>query len=122
MATAAQRHNARQDRIWAKALALKQAAFKQDDHETPVLFRMSDGEVTAVFPCEGTGTAGALLGCYAHIGQHSACSLAWYWTTTAAEPEQYAALKRELEGAPYGYRLKVYKRMQRWMADRRRAA
>ena len=49
--------------------------------------------------------------CYAHVGQHGACGLAWYYNTRSATPEEYADLKAELESPPYGYRLKVYKRM-----------
>lgn len=99
--------------------------FKQDDEETPVLFRVSDGEVVAVFPCDVAALHDYSLGCYAHIGQHSGCSLQWYHTTRKAKPEQYAALKRELESSPYGYRLKIYQRMtsqlrDRYMAERRR--
>jgi hypothetical protein len=61
------------------------------------------------------------MSCFAHVGQHSGCSLDWYHTTRAAKPEEYASLQRELEAAPYGYRLKVYSRFQRWMHDARRA-
>lgn len=86
---------------------------------TPVLFRADkhDGtlHITAVFPTQA-GTCDALtMGCFEHIGQHSACSLGWYHTTRKATPDEYADLKRELEAQPYGYRLKVYSRMQPWM-------
>jgi hypothetical protein len=95
--------------------------FAQDTNETPVLFRRSRrkepeglaAEVTAVFPCEPSDYLGRAMTCYAHVGQHGSCNLGWYHTTRAATPEEYADLKRELESAPYGYRLKVYKRMQR---------
>lgn len=90
--------------------------FKQDDDETPVIFRAKKErgfplEVTAVFPCEPSDLTGHNMTCYAHVGQHGGCALPWYWSTRAAKPEEYADLKAELEGAPYGYRLKVYKRM-----------
>ena len=91
--------------------------FTQDTDETPVLFRISraakrDGaEVTAVFPCEPADTGGDRMTCYAHAGQHGGCSMGWYNTTRAARPDEYAGLKRELESAPYGYRLKAYKRL-----------
>lgn len=82
----------------------------QDKEETPVLFRWSDGEVTAVFPTIPADNSGRLMTCYAHIGQHSACHPAWLRDTRPAKPEEYADLKRELESAPYGYRLKVCRR------------
>jgi hypothetical protein len=52
--------------------------------------------VTAVFPSlPGTGDPDTAT-CYAHIGQHGQCSRAWYRTTRAATPEEYASLLREL--------------------------
>lgn len=90
---------------------------QQDTEETPVLFRVHRSpkkygdDVTAVFPCEPGTCDGNTMSCYAHIGQHGQCSLAWYYDTRPATPEQYADLQRELEAAPYGYRLKVYQRI-----------
>lgn len=82
---------------------------------TPVLFRMArdKGEdyLTAVFPCEPAQYTGYSMSCYAHVGQHGSCSHGWYRTTRAAKPEEYADLQRELEAAPYHYRLKIFKRM-----------
>lgn len=88
---------------------------QQDDYETAVLFRVArlgehKGEVTAVFPACPADMHGRTLTCYSHIGQHSACSLDWLRTTRPATPDEYAALKAELEGAPYGYRLRIYDR------------
>jgi len=80
--------------------------------ETPVLFRVFKGEVTAVFPCEPATTTGDTMTCYAHIGQHSGCSFGWYnERTRAAKPDEYASLARELESL--GYRLKIYRRITR---------
>ncbi len=93
--------------------------FKQDDEETPVIFRKEkDGDIIAIFPCEVASIQDYTMSCYAHIGQHSGCDLGWYHTTKAAKPEEYADLKQELEGAPYGYRLKVYRRMTSELRDR----
>lgn len=89
--------------------------FQQDENETPVIFRIErrkGGEVTAVFPCEPADMDGRTMTCYAHIGQHGGCSHQFAWSGRRAKPEEYADLKAELEGAPYGYRLKVYKRVQ----------
>lgn len=103
--------------------------FAPDTDETPIVFRKSRrkepegraAEVTAVFPCEPADYQGQLMTCYAHIGQHGGCDLGWYNQTRAAKPEEYADLKRELESAPYGYRLKVYSRIQPWMREKLRA-
>lgn len=96
--------------------------FEQDKEVTPVIFRTSRRkaeahEVTAVFPCEPADYEGYNMTCYAHVGQHGGCSIQWLWSTRAAKPEEYASLARELESAPYGYRLKVYKRIQPWMRE-----
>ena len=89
--------------------------FEQDKDETPVIFRIErrkHGEVTAVFPCEPHDYDGRTMSCYAHIGQHGGCSHQFATSGRCAKPEEYADLKRELESAPFGYRLKVYKRIQ----------
>jgi hypothetical protein len=88
-----------------------------DDEIIPVVFRAErsgkfKGDITAVFPTELADMRGN-MGCFIHVGQHGACGRAWYRTTRAAKPHEYAALKRELEAAPYHYRLKVYQRIQR---------
>jgi hypothetical protein len=73
-----------------------------------VLFRIDDdGDVTAVFPFE-EGSPG-MMTCYAHVGQHSSCDIGWLQETRAATEEEYASLKRELEGAPFTYKLIVLK-------------
>lgn len=90
---------------------------------TPVLFRVHrspvkyGADVTAVFPCEPADYSGDAMSCYVHIGQHGQCSLAWYYETRPAKPEEYAELKAELESAPYCYRLKVYQRINRKLRD-----
>lgn len=101
--------------------------FERDDFETPVLFRMERAPkkygavVTAVFPCEPHDINGHTMSCYVHVRQHGACDLGWYQRTRPATPEEYADLKAELEGAPYGYRLKVYQKMTRQHRDAFRA-
>jgi len=95
--------------------------FEPDTEETPVVFRVARSEgpgdsmaarITAVFPTIAADHDGRTMSCYAHLGQHGGCTWEWYHTTRAAKPEEYADLKRELESAPYGYRLKVYRRIQ----------
>lgn len=65
-----------------------------------VLFRAErsgdfKGHVTAVLP-DIEANYGCMV-CYAHIGQHSECSLAWYHETRAAKPNEYADLLNELQ-------------------------
>lgn len=74
-----------------------------------VSFRVSYGEIVAVFPEDKTYRGN--MACYSHIGQHSYCNWDWYRKTKPASPEQYADLKAELE--KIGYVLKVVKRIQR---------
>jgi len=77
---------------------------------TPVLFRMDDGQVVAVFPdVPGTGDPNTMA-CFSHVGQHSSCTQEWLQTTTPAWSSDYAALKAELESPPYEYTLKVRQR------------
>ncbi len=68
--------------------------------EMPVIFRAErsgefKGQVTAVFPTE-PGTNEFDMSCYAHIGQHSSCSLDWYRGTRPATREESLGLMREL--------------------------
>lgn len=61
----------------------------------PVIFREKYGEVTAVFPTLHWSGPDDMT-CYAHIGQHGACTLGWYHTARPARPEAYADLLAEL--------------------------
>lgn len=91
---------------------------------TPVIFRRMNkghgGEIIAVFPTDAASYRDYECGCYVHVGQHSACD-PWHIMrhSKLATPAEYADLKAELEGAPYGYRFKVYTRLQRkWHEER----
>lgn len=98
--------------------------FEPDTEETPVLFRIHRApkthgdEVTAVFPCEPADYQGYNMTCFASVGQHGSCGYEWYHRTRPAKPEEYADLKAELEAAPYGYRLKVYQRINSSLRER----
>jgi hypothetical protein len=99
--------------------------FQQDTNETAVLFRkypnIEGGEVIALFP-EIPGDMNLdTCSSFVHVGQHSAAHVHGCINgTRPAKPAEYADLKRELESAPYGYRLKIYKRLQRSFLERRR--
>jgi hypothetical protein len=98
---------------------MSDTGFTQDTELTPVLFRREkDGDITAVFPCEPANLQTMTMTCYAHIGQHSGCDYGWYLTTRPAKPAEYADLKAELESTPYGYRLKIYQRINRRLRNK----
>ena len=86
-----------------------------DTETTIVVFRkwhddgyIGDG-IIALFP-ELTDEIGKVLS-YEHVGQHGDASYNHViYNSRAATPEEYAALKRELESPPYGYKLAVRKR------------
>lgn len=87
---------------------------KSEVVRTKVIFRKakSNGEITAIFPTlPGTSDPCSLL-CYVHAGQHGSAFLEWIRKDTKpATPEEYAALKRELEGI--GYMLDVRRKSTR---------
>lgn len=85
------------------------------EEPTRVVFRVwkskrpQDREVIALFPDidEGRG----LCSSYMHVGQHGSASYTGVIETTRpATPDEYRALKRELESAPYNYNLAVRQR------------
>lgn len=78
--------------------------------QTRVLFRKDKHGVFALFPDLPWSDEGDIT-CYAHIGQHGAADYAYsIRSSRPASPEEYAPLKRELEGPPYRYNLKIVKR------------
>lgn len=89
---------------------------------TKVIFRKSewidDGtmekwdEVVAVFPQEPATPDSAMMTCYAHMGQHGACTKDWYYKTKPAGPDEYMELWDELVRRGYddlviGHRITV---------------
>lgn len=101
----------------------------------PVIFRADwnsrEGgavHITAVFPTLPGNSDPRTATCYAHIGQHSACSPEWYRSTQRpATPEEYSDLLRELRGIyerdddSDAVRLVIAKRWTRQHDDARRA-
>jgi len=98
----------------------------------PVLFRKMKGatrrgEITAVFPTVPGTNEGGSMTCYAHVGQHGACSWGWYRATEPAKPEEYADLLAELKliyerdlGGEGIWPLKVVRRITPQMRDQLR--
>lgn len=98
--------------------------FQQDTEETPVIFRKwNDGSIIALFPADPGTNHAYTCSSYEHVGQHGAAEpVGVIRRTRPATPQEYADLKRELESAPYGYRLKVFQRLHYSFLDIRRAA
>lgn len=87
---------------------------KTDTHKTKVQFLLEHGDhargVYAYFPEEKayareTEPSGETKMCYAHIGQHSACSPEYASASRKATQKEYADLKTELQSI--GYNLEV---------------
>ena len=68
----------------------------------------ADGTVIAFLPDEAAPPG--LIATYAHVGQSSYASLAFYQSCKTAEPEQYEELMRELIDLGYVTNPKVLKR------------
>lgn len=86
----------------------------------PVAFRIDTKapfEVVAVFVSRRTNPTDSpdTRVCYAHIGQHSECNLAWVFENTRpATFVEYRDLMRELRGIyDDGDRIKIVKRIRR---------
>ena len=99
------------------ALSLSQKQFgqgrfpehKTNNKMTRVIFRKeSDGTILAVF--NEYADFNYNLTCYAHIGQHSACSLEYYRSTKPATAGEYQNLLNELKQIGYND-LKIAKRL-----------
>lgn len=87
------------------------------DEPVVVVFRIDrEGDLFALFPelDEGNGRCA----CYVSVGGHTAAPYgASVNASRPARPEEYAAMKTELERAPYNYKLTV---RQRWTRPRGR--
>lgn len=74
-----------------------------------VMFRMWRGEVIALFP--GLMDSPGHCQSYQHVGQHGGADCGGIIRRSRpAEPQEYAALKRELESEPFEYKLRVVQR------------
>ncbi len=98
----------------------------EDRELTPVIFRVwpksEGGGVIALFPTLPGTSDPHTCESFEHVGQHgSAACHGVINRTRPAKPAEYAALKRELESAPYNYNLKVYARVTRAMDEKRKA-
>lgn len=86
-----------------------------DDRPVRVVFRKwnqrNGGGVIALFPDLIANHFNGTHESYEHVGQHGGASYDMVIASSKpATPEEYSALKRELEGVPYHYQLKVIKR------------
>lgn len=91
-----------------------------DEDTTRVIFRdwggANAGDIVAIL-IDVPANPGRVV-CFEHVGQHGEGTwAALIGNTKPATPEQYAALKRELESPPYEYKLIVRKRRPggRWL-------
>ena len=81
---------------------------EKDTHKTKVKFLINEAnnELFAFFPEENyTSYPSDLKMSYAHIGQHSACSIAYANESKKAIESQYRELKLELESIGYDLEL-----------------
>ena len=75
--------------------------------ETSVYFVLIEEQVTAIFPFIAWNGEILSVSSYAHMGQHSPCSLDWITQGKEAIYEEYKDLKEELENYPEPYILTV---------------
>lgn len=87
---------------------------EKDNFKTKVVFRKwPEGDILALFPEIDEGNY--KCSSYMHIGQHSGADYTGcIQSTKAAIPEEYADLKRELEGLGYDLDVK-----RKYIAKRR---
>lgn len=88
---------------------------ERDELETVCIFRVwksEGGGVLALFPeIPHCAEKEYLCMSYEHAGQHGAALYGLCIDLTRpATPDEYAELRAELEGAPYGYRLAIRQR------------
>ena len=82
----------------------KEVKATEEDLKTVVVFKKEGTEVCAMMPYEIADRQGNITS-YAHVGQHSAASLKYVKKLPNATPEEYEALKKELEAAGYTFKL-----------------
>ena len=94
-------------------------------HRLPVIFRTwpksKGGDTIALFPTVPEDAHGRFCMSYQHIGQHGGADMGFVATVARqATRAEAAELRRELEAAPYHYRLKRYYRESPAMRKARR--
>lgn len=94
---------------------------KLDKHETPMIFRVLEGEVIALFPYEAAvmHDGGWLCTSFMVIGGHAAATPALVHRTRLARPEESKEIRNVLRKG-YGYRIKELKRFPANARDVRR--
>lgn len=87
---------------WIRALGLTRVIFRAWRAKKD----QSWGAVIALFPDETRERRPGMCLCYEHVGQHGDGAYAMIMRRTRiALPHEYADLRRELESAPYSYKL-----------------
>ena len=80
----------------------------KDKHKTQVVFLINErtNELFAYFLEENHNDLSETTKvCYSHVGQHSACCIAYAKESREATEEEYKELKEELEGTGYNLEL-----------------
>lgn len=90
---------------------------------TPIVFRVLEGEVIALFPFEPASMIDDGWTCtsYMHVGQHGAADPRLVQRTRLATAREYASLLAELTSEPYNYRVQALRRFPRNAYNVRRA-
>lgn len=104
----------------ARNLAREMGRDGETEPETYVVFRFwrESKDVIALFPCEKADDRGHIMS-FEHVGQHGGADYTGIIANSRPATEaEYAALKRELESAPYNYRLRVMQRRPNWRGAR----
>lgn len=90
--------------------------------KVPVIFRMFDGYVIALFPTLPGTNDPWTCSSYMHVGQHGSADLQHVIRSSyPAKPDEYAALERELRSAPFEYDLTIKSRVSPAMNAARKA-
>jgi hypothetical protein len=89
-----------------KKRMLKEVKDSEEMLKTEVIFKIEGAEVFAIMPYKIADPNGNITS-YSHVGQHSAANIDYVKRLYNATPEEYSALKEEMESI--GYNLKLIK-------------
>jgi hypothetical protein len=83
-----------------KKRMLKKIKDSEEMLKTKVIFKIDGTEVCAFMPCKIANSNGNITS-YSHVGQHSTANIDYIKKLHNATPEEYAALKDELESIDF---------------------